>query len=763
MAATTDLKHDSMLLLTLGEVSELVSHSHDLDETLANIVRHIQGRFCTDVCSVYLAEKESGDLVLRATVGLRPESVGKVRMSQHEGLTGLVAEHKAPVAVEDAPKHPRFRYFPESGEERYHSFLGVPMIQGGRVQGVLVVQHAEPRQFSAGETHMLVGVAAQLAILVTNAQLTRELSETVRREEGAVAAAPPRAFAELHGTKASSGCALGRALCFAEFDFSNPDLVARPPGALEDEKRRLRDALAKGRDDIDRAAQHLAQLLGGQFADLMQAQRLMLEDKGVLKELTRRVEKGASAEQAIVTVCNRYLQAFKKLDNPFFYERIYDVKDVFRRVLAHSTPPTAEQTPGDPVIVVAHEVSLLELFASDLERVRGIVVEKGGAFSHVAILARSLGVPMLTDTPRLMETVRNADEVFLDADSAVVYVNPDEARQQVFRKLVDDRKQAQSHHAFPGAKPPLRLEATVNLLPEIVRTVEFGADAVGLYRSEFLELARRDFPSEVEQLDVYRKMLRILDGRPLTLRTFDLRPDKLFGIASQGEPSGQSWEWQLVDQLPNVQDVIRTQLRAALRAALDGPMRILFPMVTTQRQFDVALRLLEEARQGLRAEGLPFATGTLIGVMIEVPAAALMVRKWAKLVDFLCVGSNDLLHSLLGLERSDDRLLQLKTPLDPSYLRVVRHIIRAAHRAGRQVTICGEAASNPRAALALYALGADALSVPPDQLDRLRRVFAERTMPACRDWVGQELLRVADVEEVERVLETHFPEASASS
>lgn len=760
MKESPEVPSDSVLLLTLGEVSDLVSNSHDLGETFGNIVRLIQRRFATDVCSVYTVDGDSGELVLRATVGLHPDAVGRVRMPIHEGLTGLAAERKAPVSVEDAPKHPRFRYFPESGEEAYHSFLGVPLIQGGSVQGVLVVQHRKPHRFPSDQVRLLVGVAAQLAILVTNARLTSELAEAVHRSPEAVGSRRMlQKPAELHGVAACPGSARGRALRFEPFHFEDPVLVARLPGSPEEEKELLRQSLERGREDISRAARHLAQLLGDQFGALMQAQRLMLEDSSVQRDLYDLIDQGKSVEQAVVTVCGEYLRAFQKLDNPLFYERIYDIKDVFRRVLGHVSEGIGPARSDERIVVVAHEVSLLELFSCDLSRVAAIVVERGGAFSHVAILARSLQIPMLTHAVGLLSAVDDGDELFVDAGAGVVSINPDPARRGVLVRLLE--KESTPVEYDPSVPPPIRLEATVNLLPEVARTVEHGGEAVGLFRSEFLELACRSFPTEEEQLETYRRMVRMLRGRPLTLRTLDLRADKMFGMTADPRFQVESWDWRLVDQLPHVQDLLRGQIRAALRAADEGPVRILFPMVASERQFACALRLVEDARRTLREEGLAFRADVPIGVMIEVPAAAMLFRHWASRVDFVCVGSNDLLHSILGIDRNDDRLLRLKTPLDPTYLRTVRHVIKHAHRAGKPVTVCGEAASNSRAILALYALGADAVSVPPDDLPRARRVFQQVQLPADRRAVCRRLVSANEVEEVEAILAEAFPSLAA--
>jgi phosphoenolpyruvate-protein kinase (PTS system EI component) len=303
---------------------------------------------------------------------------------------------------------------------------------------------------------------------------------------------------------------------------------------------------------------------------------------------------------------------------------------------------------------------------------------------------------------------------------------------------------------------PIKLEGTVNLLPEVARSVKNGAEGIGLYRSEFLQLARRVVPTEEEQLEVYRKMLQSLGGLPLTIRTLDLRADKLFRIAEQRPHEGQ-WEWRLVADCPPVQEIVRVQLRAILRASEEGPIRILFPMIATQRQLECALRLLEEAKRSLRTDGLPIAPNIPVGFMIEVPAAVMMVKRWVPNVDFISIGSNDLLHSLLGIDRDSDVLAHLKTPLEPTYLRAVRHVVKYAKAAGKPVTVCGEAASYPRAALALAALGVTSLSVPPDNLAKVRREFAAVEIPHDLETVGRRLGAASEITDVERILDQSFP------
>lgn len=744
---------DQLLLLTLREVSELVSNSHDVRQTSDNIVELIQTRFRTDVCSLYEFERGSGKLVLRATRGLKTECVDELRLAPSEGLVGLAFETGEPVNVAEASSHERYRFFPESGEEQFPAFLGVPLISMGSTVGVLVVQHRKPKLYPLNFVSLMVGVAAQLATLFANARLTQELSDSlaqVRRNDG-----DEEKPTEIHGVAACPGTAFGKALKFEAFDFDNPDLVARRPGPVVEELALLDSSIEQGRSDLIAAAEHLAQLLGEEFGALMQAQRMLLEDKTVRGKLKQFVESGLSVEQAVVKVGGDYLRAFERIENPMFLERLYDIKDVFRRVLVHACPTGRKTRHAESVIVVAHEVSLLELFASDVTRVRGIVVEKGGAFSHVAILARSLGVPMLTQAHRILRAVDEGDDLFLDAESGVVSINPTGKKLEALQRLLPKADANPEGEASIGPLP-IKLEGTVNLLPEVARSVKNGAEGIGLYRSEFLQLARRVVPTEEEQLEVYRKMLQSLGGLPLTIRTLDLRADKLFRIAEQRPHEGQ-WEWRLVAECPPVQEIVRVQLRAILRASEEGPIRILFPMIATQRQLECALRLLEEAKRSLRTDGLPIAPNIPVGFMIEVPAAVMMVKRWVPNVDFISIGSNDLLHSLLGIDRDSDVLAHLKTPLEPTYLRAVRHVVKYAKAAGKPVTVCGEAASYPRAALALAALGVTSLSVPPDNLAKVRREFAAVEIPHDLETVGRRLGAASEITDVERILDQSFP------
>ncbi len=711
--------HESSLLLTLEEISQLVSHSHDPAETLGNIVRLIQRRFHTDVCSVYVLEAERGELVLSATVGLKPESVGRVRMRLKEGLTGLVAEQLAPVTVGDAFQHPRFKYFPEAGEDPYHSFLGVPLVEGGSLQGVLVVQTLEPRSFSPSEIRMLVTVASQLAPLVSGARLLERVTAAAHARGNGDAAGRARG-APLCGTPLSPGVALGRAYLvngLAEW----PSMEGRSTDAAG-ETRRLFQALEEARAEISRLSQHISTLVGEDHGAILQAQLMIMQDRTIEQDLTDCLAAGATAEAALRKTLNKYIAAFQRVTTPYLQERVFDIKDVFRRVLWHLQPrPSLPGAGGERLVLVAHEASVMDLFSVDLERLAAVVVEHGGPQSHAAILARSLGVPMVGRVPNFEVLLQPGQPLLVDAHSGMIY--PDPTPELVVAHQAPVTPEAEADEAPTAAGLP-RVEANINLMYEVPQAVARRAAGVGLFRTEFLFLARRTLPTEEEQVGIYRKLLDQLAGRPATIRTFDLRPDKLAPHLHLTS-SDRAYDWRLVLESAPIQQLFKDQVRAILRAATAGPARILVPLLVRTEQLDFVLETVAKARAELRREGLDHGDPVPLGVMIEVAAAVPLVRRWAERVDFFALGTNDLIASALGINRDDPVGAGPNDALHPGVLHLLGEVVEAAHRAGKPVTVCGEMAADPHGIRALAALKVDALGVPVNQLGMARKTLAE--------------------------------------
>ncbi|OAI49360.1 hypothetical protein AYO44_06410 [Planctomycetaceae bacterium SCGC AG-212-F19] len=710
--------HESILLLTLEEVSQLVAHSRDSGETLANIVALIQGRFRSDVCSVYVLEPEREELVLGATIGLSQESVGRLRMRRDEGLTGLVATNKGPVMVADAFRHPRFKYFPEAGEDPYHSFLGVPLIEGGTVQGVLVIQNREVRTFSNDEVRLLVTVAAQLAPLVSNARLLRQL---VTAAHAPRPTSPPPCYPTscLTGVALSPGLGTGDAYLVNGFVSADGPVASALDRAAEE--RRLAAGMEAARAELAQLSRHISELVGEDHGAILQAQLMILQDREVEQDVTGWLAAGCAAETALVRTLDKYIAAFAEVKDPFFRERVYDIKDVFRRVLWHLRPTKAGSGAG-LVVLVAHEASVLDLFSVDRERLAGVVVEHGGPQSHAAILARSLGVPMVGQVAGAVARIKAGLRLRVDGAGGTVQLDPPDEPPPARPAVVPARPiEAPSPAAALSDQIRPLLLANVNLLSEVAPGIAQGAAGVGLYRTEFLFLARRTFPTEEEQLRLYRKLLELLAGRPATIRTFDLRPDKLAAGTGLTAEAFRAFDWRRVLESPPLQQLFKEQIRAILRAGAHGPARILIPLVSHTEQLSFVCETIAKARAELREDGLAFGDKVPLGAMIEVAAAAALVPTWADRVDYFALGTNDLIATALGLDRNDPVGTAQDDLLHPGILRIIEGVIVAAHRAGKPVTVCGEMASDPDGALTLAALGVDSLSVAVDRLSTIAR------------------------------------------
>lgn len=746
--------YEGSLLLTLEEISQLVAHSHHSSETLTNIVRLIQGRFHTAVCSVYFYVPDREELVLGATVGLQSNAIGQVRMRVDEGLTGLVAQQMAPVAVADAFQHPRFKYFPEAGEDPYHSFLGVPLLEGGTLQGVLVVQTREPRQFSPSEVRMLVTVAAQLAALVGDALLLDQVSAVVHPIAEPVTG-KPGVVAPLKGTSLSPGTGLGRAYIVDAIEEWRRDTPTKGRGVVE-ERRRLIEAMQGAREEITRLSQRISELVGEDHGAILQAQLMIMQDRTIERDLDACLEGGASAEGALLATLDKYVAALQRVTTPFFRERIYDIKDVFHRILWQLRPRQPAEPSDDRLVLVAREASVMELFAVDLDRLAAVVVEHGGPQSHAAILARSLGIPMVGQFADFAVLSYSGRMLLVDGSAGTVVIEP--APLCVVPPSSVGIAPSREAIAPPSPTPGLpNIEVNVNLLYEARSAVTQGATGVGLYRSEFLFLARRTLPTEEEQVEIYRKLLHTMAGRPVTIRTFDLRPDKLAAYSHFGTTAARPFDWRLVLESPPLQQLFEDQVRAILRASPVGRVRILVPLVTSSELLDFVLETVSKARDSLKAEGLPFAPDVPLGVMIEVAAVASLVPVWAEQVSFFALGTNDLTASALGLDRDDPLLTQQSDTLHPGLIRMIHEVIHDSHAAGKPVSVCGEIAADPLGSLALAALEVDSLSVPVNQLAATRKTLTVFNKATLAD-VKTDLLRQRTTTAIRQLLHKSLPD-----
>ncbi len=728
----------------LADVAGIVSRSHDLDETLNNVVDLVAKKLDADVCSVYLTDVDLQHLTLRATRGLAREAVGNVRLGFDQGLVGLAAEQRAPVAIERAQEHPRFVYFPETGEERYESLMAAPLVVRGVTIGVLVVQTERPRRFEQEDVDLLQTCAQLIAPVVLNARLLDLVSRSeaerarivsklavsgvpVQREEAP--AESVRRSLELRGIPTSPGIAIGPVYRLEDpVDLSRVDYEPSPDP--EQERRDLSRALAEARRELDDVRAEVSERFGPEFAAVFNTHIQILEDKGFVGRLERSIEQTGDALRTLRDVLEAYRQTFERIEDPFFRERGLDVEDVGRRVMARLLGVRHRNVPLAPGSIVVTDAILPAHFALlETEKLAAIVAEHGGATAHGAIFARSLEIPAVTGVQGLLEAVRPGELAIVDGASGRLYLSPDEvlraeyaSAQQRYEIAVEHLDALRSRPAETRDGRRILLTANVGLLHDLRLIERHGAEGIGLFRTELLALAHRGFPEETEQERLYERVAREMAPRPVTIRTLDLGGDKAVPfLGVEGEENPQLG-WRSVRLMLSHRSHFRAQLRAILRASTERNVRLLLPLVSSVEELEAVQGLLAEVKQELASAGVCFDPDLPVGIMIEVPSAALIADALAARCDFFSVGTNDLTQYTLAVDRGNERVAQLFEPLHPAVLTLIDRARRAAERAGIPISICGEMASNPLAVPLLVGLGIGELSGSPSAVPVVKEI-----------------------------------------
>ncbi len=767
-------------LALLEDIGALTGHSQDLQETLDNIVNIVAEQMRTEVCSLYLFDPKDEQLTLSATTGLERAAVGKVKMRVDEGLTGMVIEKGEPVMVVDALAHPRYKYFPETGEERYHSFLGVPIAEKRSALGVLIVQTLRRRRFSPNELRVLRAIASQVRGIIVQARLLETL-ETKEKERQEYRKRMVDAIRRLHayekddrkdvktkrttnqfrltGAGASPGFGKGRAHLLRP-EVSLDQVEERGTEHPDAECERLATAITQSIEEMIRLKEKMHVVAPEIDGAMFDAQRMMLEDATFASKIEARIRAGEAAETALKHVVEEYVEAFLAVSDAYLRERAADVRDIGQRVLRNLLGQE-EQERGfaSDVVLVAHELTLSDMSLMEHQRLKGIVLASGGVTSHASILAKSFEIPTVVGIGHIADVLHEGDMVIVDGNSGVVYVNPgvDVAReyQRLDREYRAFNLELEAIRDAPaettdGARR-VKLYANIGLVGDLHFVDLHGAEGVGLYRTELPFLSYKDFPGEQEQLDLYGTVIERMKGRVVTIRTLDVGADKYPSFLTAGQEENPFLGWRSIRVSLEMPAIFKAQLRAILRAGALGPTRMMFPMISSLEEIRRVKELLDEARQELDAAGEPFDRAMPIGIMIEVPAAVTLAPRLIEEVDFFSIGTNDLIQYLLAVDRNNSRVAPLYEPLHPAVLAAIADVAQAAHDAGKTVGMCGEMASDPLCTIALLGMGLDDLSMGPFFIPVVKRVI--RSVPfTVAEETAREVRTLATAKEVKGFL-----------
>ncbi|WP_445773265.1 phosphoenolpyruvate--protein phosphotransferase [Shewanella sp.] len=702
------------MLNMLRDITQAVARANSLESALNILVAQTRIAMATHCCSIYILEQQN--LVLSATEGLEKSAVGRVSMPLSEGLVGLVAQREEPINLADARIHPRFKLFPEAAEEEYRAFLAVPIIFQKLVVGVIVVQQPEARQFSESEEAFLMTLAAQLAVVVRSLKHKAAVTNVQHQ-------------VVFNGVTASSGIAIAHGLVLG--GMISLEQPQRHCDDIDSELMRLKQAMQRCSDMLSTISQRFEREKSGDVASIFTAFKLLLDDSSLGGEYAREVTLGWQSESAVSRVSLRYIEQFLAMEDPYLKERASDIRELGQKVLRQLIEPgRLEVDPDKPVILVAKEVDATLLAEFPRQKLAGIVTERGGVNAHAAILARALGVPAIVGTEDILSTDIDKKLLVLNATRGQLLVSPSPAVIEEYQLLLDadveKQKQFSAELSLPSITTDgqrIHLYLNAGLLSGISSEIAEGADGIGLYRTEIPFMLHQRFPSESEQISVYRKVLNAAGDRPVVMRTLDVGGDKplpYFPIKEDNPFLG----WRGIRLSLDHPELFLVQLRAMLQAGGQGhQLQILLPMVSTLDEIDQTLVYLEQAFTELNQELKFELVRPKIGVMLEVPVLLYQLQEVAKRVDFVSVGSNDLTQYLLAVDRNNPSVSSLFDSYHPGILRALKLAVDECEQYDLDVSVCGELAGEPYGALVLVAMGYRKLSMNQASLARINYIL----------------------------------------
>ena len=750
--------HQSLGLRTLEDISSIILHSHDLQDTLDNIVTLVAKRMGSDVCSIYLLEKDGETLTLKATKGLSKTSVNRVSMKVHEGLCGLAIETREMVMTDNAPAHPRFKYFKEAKEERFLSFLGLPLFEHKAPIGVIVVQTQEIRRFTDDEISVLRTITFQIGSIVHNARLLDSIQhkeqerawfeqELAKIKSGPVDESPApgagkkkRAVVSrtLSGIAVSPGFSRGKIYILDR--FNDKVIKLAKVGTSVEERHKFVEALEKAKIQTIYMEKRVSETLSADDAAIFHTHLMILEDRSFSAKITDLIEQGMGATRAVHDVVQHYIQAFSAMEDPYLRERSADMEDIGRRVIdAIEGNNSAEVTLKEKRVLVADEIFPSNLAMLDLSKILGIVTEKGNAYSHAAIMAKSLGIPAVLGVPGVMAAANVKDEIIVDGTSGHIYINPDAAIKKEYVRLEHEyagrMKELEGLRDLPAVTTDgvaVTLSANIGLLSDVRVATLHGAEGVGLYRTEFPYMTRSAFPTREEQAVIYRKILEGFPGQTVNIRTLDIGGDKGLSYFPHPHEDNPFLGWRSIRVSLGRQDIFKEQLAGILLASHAGNPTIMFPLISSIDEIRQIREILTTVRNELLREGHDVPGYIPFGIMIEVPAAVQIIEFLIQEVDYVSIGTNDLIQYTLAADRNNAGVRQYYDPYHPAILHSIKRVADAANKAGKKASVCGEMAADPLCALLLTGMGIREFSLSAPSIPVVKQALRSNSFDSCR-------------------------------
>jgi phosphotransferase system enzyme I (PtsP) len=720
------------VLTTLRRIVQDVNAARDMVEALQIVVEQVKEAVKADACTIYLLDHRHHEFVLMATAGLSQDAVRKIRVKANTGLIGLIGQREEPINLDDAPSHPNFLYISEVGEDPFKAFLGVPIIHQRKLLGVLVIQQEAQRFFDETEEAFLITLSAQLAGVIAHAEAIGVSLAPIDHGE-------TNGMTTLVGIPCVSGIGIGQAVVV----YPKAELNAVPDREIEDTDAEIalfEKALAGARKDIKLLGERLAITLPPEEQALFEVYLKLLDRASLGAEVIQEIrEDRCWAQGALRRVINRHINQFDMMEDEYLRERATDIKDIGRRILSHLQEQSeVGYSYPEKTILIGDEVSAADLAEVPDGYLAAVVSGKGSSNSHVAILARALGIPTIMGATGQSLTQFEGNELIVDGYYGHVYVSPSAELRYEFLYLLEEEKVLEANLQSLRDLPTQtldehRIDLYVNtgLAADAGLALSVGAGGVGLYRTEVAFMVREQFPTEQEQYIIYHQLLKAFAPRGVVMRTLDIGGDKAlpyFPVEEENPFLG----WRGIRITLDHPEVFLVQARAMLRASEGlNNLRIMLPMISNVCELDDSLHLLDRAYGELLDEGVK-VEWPKVGVMIEVPSAVYQADRLANRVDFLSVGSNDLTQYILAVDRNNSRVADLYDSLHPAVLLALSQVVQLAHKVNKPVGICGEMASDPVCAVLLLAMGFDSLSMNAGSLLKIKWVINNFKLSAAR-------------------------------
>ncbi len=715
----------------LRQIREALAGGGPAQARLDMVVRIIARSMVAEVCSIYL-RRGAGDLELFATEGLSPDAVHVTRLKPGEGLVGEIVRLGRPLNLSDAPSHPAFAYRPETGEDPFHAFLGVPLLRGGRAIGVLTVQNRTERSYTEEEVEDLQIIAMVLAEMVAAGELQGGAGGLKDVEIA------PHKPERVKGAKFAEGLALGVAVLH-EQPVATEQLLSDDPVA---EEEKLKGAIETLQVQIDRMleGQHG---LGAPF-EVLETYRMFAHDRGWNRSLEEAVRSGLTAEAAVERVRSEHRARLGQARDPYLRERLHDLEDLNDRLLRHlSGDGVSARVLPENAVLIARNLGPADVLEYDRTKLKGILLEEGSVLSHAALVARALDIPCVGRLAGLRDRVSEGDTVIVDAEAGETYLRP---RADVIKALharLEVRNQRKAEFAKlrdtpaftrDGAKVTLLMNA--GLAVDLDSLADTGAEGIGLFRTEFQFMVAEELPRLDAQTQLYERVLDTAGTMPVTFRTLDLGGDKLLPYMEAEREENPALGWRAVRMGLDRPALLRMQIRALIWAAKGRSLRIMFPLVSSVDEFRAARTFVDQEVAWAERRGRPAPSRLDVGAMIEAPALIWHLDALLPMTDFVSVGTNDLMQYLFAADRGNPRVADRYDPLSPPALRALKQIQEACADTGTPVSVCGEMAGRPLEAFTLVALGFDRLSMPPAGIGPVKQMVLSCDREAARRGVS---------------------------